>query len=270
MRGSDRHPSDAELRLRAEGEPPDRRTREQLAGCPERQARPARTEDALEDFFAVRRRILDRTVPAPGPARERLRSALAQGAGSVTRAPSHLPAALAAAALALAAATGAVLWHDGDNALARDSLAAAGAVPDPAMTPGATGAAGLAELCAPAKPVVPAAIDREMALRIFRNHGIANPEPLAYELDHLVPPELGGITAAENLWPQAYRGTVWNAHAKDALEDRLLRRACSGEVSLQAAQNDIARHWVDAYRKHFRTAEPLVEHAAFLKDRPWQ
>ena len=93
---------------------------------------------------------------------------------------------------------------------------------------------------------------------------------MAYELDYLIPPELGGTAAAGNLWPQAYHGTRWNAYAKDALEDRLLDLVCREEISLAAAQSAVARDWVGAYQKYFRSDVPLLEHASFLKDVPWR
>jgi hypothetical protein len=41
-------------------------------------------------------------------------------------------------------------------------------------------------------------------------------------VDHLIPLELGGSNDIANLWPQSYV-TVWNAHMKDRLENRLNR-----------------------------------------------
>ena len=57
---------------------------------------------------------------------------------------------------------------------------------------------------------------------------------------------------------------------KDALEDHLHGLVCGGKVDLATAQQDIARDWIAAYKKYFRTEKPLPEHLSFLKDRPWE
>jgi hypothetical protein len=79
-----------------------------------------------------------------------------------------------------------------------------------------------------------------------------------YELDYLITPELGGAPDARNLWPQRYAAGAWNARVKDELERLLPRLVCDGRVDLQAAQHDIARDWIAAYRKYFKTNTPLL------------
>jgi hypothetical protein len=34
------------------------------------------------------------------------------------------------------------------------------------------------------------------------------------------------------------------------------------------AQRDLAHDWIAAYKKYFRRGIPLVDHVAFVKDRP--
>jgi hypothetical protein len=109
-----------------------------------------------------------------------------------------------------------------------------------------------------------------LALKVFETYGITDPRPRAYELDYLISPELGGSGDARNLWPQAYQAPVWNAHAKDALEEHLFQLVCHGNLDLATAQHDIATDWISAYKKYFDTDRPLSAHAAFLKDRPWE
>jgi hypothetical protein len=62
--------------------------------------------------------------------------------------------------------------------------------------------------------------------------------------------KLGGSSDIKNLWPQPYAGTIWNAHVKGKLENRLHAMVCRGVISLQDAQHDIAIDWVAAYRKY--------------------
>jgi hypothetical protein len=45
---------------------------------------------------------------------------------------------------------------------------------------------------------------------------------------------------------------------------------CGGSLDLVAAQRDIARDWVSAYKKYFHTDHPLKEHLSYTKDRPWE
>jgi hypothetical protein len=63
-----------------------------------------------------------------------------------------------------------------------------------------------------------------------------------YELDHLIPLELGGDNSARNLWPE--RGRIPNP--KDGLENELHNLVCAGSLSLPIAQRAIARNWVTA------------------------
>lgn len=68
------------------------------------------------------------------------------------------------------------------------------------------------------------------------------------EIDHLRSLELGGANSRANLWPQSYCGP-WNAVQKDALENRLHKLVCAGEMTLQEAQDEISVDWIASYRK---------------------
>lgn len=67
-----------------------------------------------------------------------------------------------------------------------------------------------------------------------------------YEVDHLIPRELGGADDVDNLWPQLWIGSL-NAHMKDRLENRLHILVCRGSLSLGDAQHAIALDWPRAY-----------------------
>lgn len=71
-----------------------------------------------------------------------------------------------------------------------------------------------------------------------------------YEIDHLISLELGGSNNVDNLWPQSYTTTPWNAHVKDALENRLHKLVCEGTVTLEDAQHEIATDWISAWYKY--------------------
>ena len=96
------------------------------------------------------------------------------------------------------------------------------------LTPGAVRSVAKSDVCAGSFQqafVVPVALQR----RVFEEYGIRNARPDAYEVDYLITPELGGAADIRNLWPEPYSATVWNAHVKDALEDRLHRMVCDGD-----------------------------------------
>jgi hypothetical protein len=58
----------------------------------------------------------------------------------------------------------------------------------------------------------------------------------AYELDHLIPLELGGAPQdPNNLWLQPWAGT-YGATAKDLGENRLNHAVCSGAMTLDQAR----------------------------------
>ena len=89
-----------------------------------------------------------------------------------------------------------------------------------------------------------------MKTQVFALYGIASHEPGEYEVDHLIPLELGGSNSIKNLFPQSFLTQPWNAHAKDRLENKLHAMVCKGEIDLNTAQQEIATDWVAAYKKY--------------------
>jgi hypothetical protein len=72
----------------------------------------------------------------------------------------------------------------------------------------------------------------------------------------LISLELGGSNSVKNLWPEAY-DLDWGARVKDALENKLHTMVCSGDISLERAQHEIATDWIAAYKKYFHTQQPV-------------
>jgi hypothetical protein len=110
-------------------------------------------------------------------------------------------------------------------------------VPDPQLTPGATLEVTTADICVPGytKKVrsVPAAVKQQ----VYAAYGIQDHAPGDYEIDHLIPLELGGSNALKNLWPQSFQTQPWNAHVKDQLENTLHQLVCSGKLYQIAFHN---------------------------------
>ena len=75
-----------------------------------------------------------------------------------------------------------------------------------------------------------------------------------YELDHLIPLELGGAPRdRRNLWAE-YRHPfdLWGSSVKDRLENHVHHLVCTGKVSLREAQQAFAHNWIDAYKKYMK------------------
>lgn len=92
-----------------------------------------------------------------------------------------------------------------------------------------------------------------MKHRLMRSYGVTG-SIHDYELDHLIPLELGGCPDCEtNLWPQP-RGVFPGAREKDEAEDYLNHEVCSGAMPLAEAQREIAFDWYAVYKRIHRKA----------------
>jgi len=138
--------------------------------------------------------------------------------------------------------------------------------PNPTLTPGDAKPISYADMC-PAKeedkdPPVSAAVARS----VFKEYGISTrTKQNKFQVDYLISPQLGGTNQIRNLWPQPYEATIWNAQAKDALEDRLNMMVCKGEIELSEAQHALASDWIGAYKLYFHTQSPIQTQAKIEK-----
>ena len=126
-----------------------------------------------------------------------------------------------------------------------------GSLPNLSLTPGETFAGVTAEqVCTSgyagrARNVLP-----EQYHQVYASYGIAYPEPAgSYELDHLVPLELGGDNSNRNLWPEP-AAPAPGFHQKDELENYLHEAVCSGRLGLTDVQQGIATAWYALYREY--------------------
>jgi hypothetical protein len=94
-------------------------------------------------------------------------------------------------------------------------------VPDPKLTPGDAFEATVQDLCVHGYTKKVRNVPAEMKREVYREYGIASHENGDYEVDHLIPLELGGSNSIKNLWPESHRTSPWNAQVKDRLEGKL-------------------------------------------------
>jgi len=266
------HLTDQELLLAADGELPTRRAaqvRVHLAACWDCRARMAEIEGAIADFARVHRQTLDPQLPPTAGPRALLRAQLSGLAAKPNAAPwwhfFHIPSgALAAACICVAffvAAAGSKLLFQPSTPRGANSAVVPferGTIPNRNLTPGATRAVTIGDVCSMAHEEVVRAVPTPLRQEIFQEYGIVNARADDYEIDYLIAPGLGGTEDIHNLWPESYTSPTWNAHVKDALEEHLHQMVCAGKVDLSAAQHDIAADWIAAYKKYFHTDRPLA------------
>jgi hypothetical protein len=76
---------------------------------------------------------------------------------------------------------------------------------------------------------------------VFESYGVAGADRSKYELDHLIPLELGGSPRSpRNLWPEPHP----RADTVDTIETSLKRQVCKGLITLALARKQISQ------RKH--------------------
>ena len=207
---------------------------EHLTTCAFCRARLSELEDTMSAFVQVHR---DQQLPPIAGPRAMLRSRLA----APKRFNWWYPAYAAAACLMLFA----IYNRPADLSIPKNNL-----------TPGETRNVSLGDVCRGSNDsdrMIPVSLRQQ----VFREYGINDRRPNAYEVDYLITPELGGANSLRNLWPEPY-SAVWNAHVKDELEERLHGLVCSGQLDLATAQREISRDWIAAYKKYFHTNAPSL------------
>lgn len=124
-----------------------------------------------------------------------------------------------------------------------------GGLPDAACTPGAIFAnATVQEICTSGYSSSVRNVPFSEKDQAYAEYGIYSHYAGQYEVDHLVPLELGGSNAIANLWPEAASPTP-GFHQKDEVENYLHDQVCSGAMSLKDAQNQIATNWLAVYNR---------------------
>jgi Putative zinc-finger len=266
------HPSNQELVLAADGELPRRlaaQLRAHLSTCWDCRARMAAVEGAIVDFARAYRQVLHPRLPPVDGRRALLKAQLTERVaksnsglwqqlfclGSASRTAIYV-----GIALLLIAGVGNLFVQHFLSPRENSTVVATGlgAVPDLNLTPGATRAVTINEICSMAHEDVVRAVPMSLRQQILREYGIEYARAEDFEIDYLITPGLGGAEDVHNLWPEP-KSLTWNAHVKDTLEEHLHEMVCAGKLDLSTAQRDIARDWIAAYKKYFQTDRPRLE-----------
>jgi hypothetical protein len=260
------HFSDEELLLFAEGEV-GRQRAEQMQGhldsCLRCHSRELEIRNGLAEVVHLHRRQFDAAIPSGVGPRALLKARLDAAAraearpwwrrfelGVLSRRFAYGCVVLGLVALCLPA-----MYRQSEPPPSQ--TAAARPMPNSSLTPGATRPVALADICSRRESDLDPEVSPSMKKVVFQEYGIADAPGKSYQVDYLINPQLGGTDDIHNLWPQPYGATVWNARAKDALEDRLYHMVCEKQLDLASAQRDIATDWISAYKKYFHTAWPV-------------
>jgi hypothetical protein len=265
------HLTDEELLLAADGELNARdaeEARQHLHSCWECRTRTAEMEASIAEFVHLHHAELDVHIPSSEGPRSLLKARMAEAVSQPNRRLSwHVWAAkfsarklaYLSAGLLVLGLSAQLFWHRTPSSQLNREMRAFfdGPEPDSRLTPGRFRAVPLQQVCTAATYEQARVTSISLKQKVFQEYGMTGATTSNYEVDFLVTPELGGTDDIQNLWPEPYSSTVWNAHVKDELEDRLHELVCEQKVDLQTAQHDIATDWIAAYKKYFHTDKPL-------------
>jgi hypothetical protein len=121
-----------------------------------------------------------------------------------------------------------------------------GPYPDPACTPGAVFEVTAVQVCVSGYSSSVRNVPESLKDQVYASYGIINRSPGQYEVDHLIPLELGGSNDIKNLFPEAASPKP-GFHEKDKVENYLHDQVCDGRIDLQLAQDIIRDDWVKVY-----------------------
>jgi hypothetical protein len=113
-------------------------------------------------------------------------------------------------------------------------------MPNRALTSGAIQSSDTAAICTPGWAEAHRDVSSATEDGVAREYGLSS--HYGYEIDHLIPLELGGSNAVANLWPEPYN-SPYGATQKDGLEDYLHDQVCHHGLPLATAQQEIAANW---------------------------
>lgn len=125
-------------------------------------------------------------------------------------------------------------------AFATDVCAQGSLLPNPKLTPGRIAKGDKDRL----------GVTVEMEQKVFARYRLPWSRRAAYKIDHLIPLGLGGADTIDNLWPQRLRARPYGPDRKELLAEVLLQRIARKQITLEQAQEQISKDWIDAFIDH--------------------
>ena len=113
-------------------------------------------------------------------------------------------------------------------------------LPNPKLTPGRVATSDKDRL----------GVTVDMEQKVFARYRLPWARRAAYKIDHLIPLELGGADTIDNLWPQRLRARPYGPERKELLAAILLQRIARKQMTLEQAQEQISKDWIDAFIDH--------------------
>ena len=89
-----------------------------------------------------------------------------------------------------------------------------------------------------------------MEQKVFARYRLPWSRRSEFKIDHLIPVELGGADTIGNLWPQSLRAKPYGAERKELLTQVLLERIAKRQITLEQAQEQVSKDWIDAFIDH--------------------
>jgi len=89
-----------------------------------------------------------------------------------------------------------------------------------------------------------------MERKVFARYQLPWERRARFKIDHLIPLELGGADTIDNLWPQKLEAKPYGPERKELLTQVLVEKVRSGRLTLEQAQEEIRRDWIDAFIDH--------------------
>lgn len=143
-------------------------------------------------------------------------------------------------------------------------------IPDRTTTPGSTRDLTLEEILATKWSDDPRRVTQSMKQQAFDDYGLEGYDDPAYppdrhgrrwQIDHLIPRQMGGADEQSNLWPAPYNAThpynpnypedhvmnPWDVVRKDITANRLMKAVREGQMTLDEARTRMQGDWRQTY-----------------------